>query len=103
QKIARSGSPSQPNEKLVQPQSFSTFWKPRSGFRIHCHAVPVTMNDNAIGYRNTARNAPSLRIFWSRRMASRRPRQMQIEINGMPNQPRFFADVQNTSLSNNSR
>ena len=30
---------------------------------IHCHAVPVTMNDSAIGYRNIARNAPSLRIF----------------------------------------
>ena len=102
QKIALSGLPSQSNEKLVQPQSCSTFSRPRPGFRIHCHAVPVTMNDSAIGYRKIARNAPSLRIFWSSRIARNRPSPTQIAMNGMPNQPRFAADVHQTSLANNS-
>ncbi|MNY62561.1 hypothetical protein D3C86_1993950 [compost metagenome] len=54
-----------------------SFSSPRLGLRIHFQAVPVTMNDSAMGYRNTVRNTPSARTFWSRKMASTMPRAIE--------------------------
>ena len=46
-----SGSTIQSNVKLVEAQLRTSFSSPRPGLRIHFQAVPVTMNDSAIGYR----------------------------------------------------
>ena len=42
---------SQSKLKLAQPMSCMSFSSPRLGFRIHFQAVPVTMNDKAMGYK----------------------------------------------------
>ena len=40
----------QGKEKLVQPDGCRVFSNPMPGSSNHFHAVPVTMNDSAIGY-----------------------------------------------------
>ena len=40
----------QVKEKLVQPDRCRVFSSPMPGSSNHFHAVPVTMNDSAIGY-----------------------------------------------------
>ena len=51
---------------------------PKVGFNIHFQAVPVTMNDSAIGYKYIVLKRPSALIFWSRNIARIIPITIQI-------------------------
>ena len=45
------GVTNQSNVKVSKPISCANFSIPNDGFNIHFQAVPVTINDKAIGYK----------------------------------------------------
>ncbi|MNP49534.1 hypothetical protein D3C76_1437230 [compost metagenome] len=51
QYTTRSGSISQSRRKPSQPQSRNNLSRPMPGLSSHFQAVPVTIIDNAMGYR----------------------------------------------------
>merc|ERR1711991_689968 len=99
--IAILGSTNQLNEKLSHPHPFIIASRPRPGFSIHFHAVPVTIRDKAIGYRYIVRITPSARIFWSNKIANKRPRSIEINMNKNPKINKFENATSQRGDSNN--